>query len=123
MKLAKNTDATNFLDISIQSTRDIFKQVFIASQHIVDQFLTFIPSCRFFKYSVAVGQFKGVKNINNTTETQKLSFNIIRESLRSNHYPKYFIEKSFDHNNINNSSTYKTTKINKKLNYITLSLP
>ena len=49
---------------------------------------------------------------------------IIRETLRSSHYPEYFIEKSFNQATyINNSSTYKTTKINKKLNYITLSLP
>ena len=48
----------------------------------------------------------------------------VRETLRSSHYPEYFIEKSFDQDtNINNSSTNKTTKINKKLNYITLLLP
>ena len=49
----------------------------------------------------------------------KLTYNYDNQNIFQN-----FFLKSFDQaTNINNSSTYKTTKINKKLNYITLSLP
>ena len=123
--LAKNTETTNFLDISIQINRGHLQTgLYRKPTHcgsVLDFYLHHADS---FKYSVAVGQFKRVKTLSNTTETQELSFNIIRETLRSSHYPEYFIEKSFDQaTNKNNSSTNKTTKINKKLNYITLSLP
>ena len=122
--LAKNTDTTNFLDISIQINQEHLQTGLYRKPTHCGSVLDFYSHhADSFKYSVAVGQFKRIKTLSNTTETQE-GFNIIRETLRSSHYPEYFIGKSFDQaTNITNSSTNKTTKINKKLNYITLSLP
>ena len=93
--LAKNTEkTTNFVDISIQINQGHLQTGLYRKPTHCGSVLDFYSHhADSFKYSVAIGQFKHVKTLSNTTETQELSFNIIRETLRSSHYPEYFIEK------------------------------
>ena len=84
--LVKNTETNNFLDISIQINQGHLQTGFYRKPTHCGSVLDFYSHhADSFKYSVAVGQFKRVKTLSNTTETQELSFNIIRETLRSSH--------------------------------------